>query len=88
MARSETQQENLSTTKPLTQAHRHMLEVESGISPEVIEQRGYYTAQYKDQLEALGFKRHEPPALVIPYYPPGAVRPRVCRLLLRIVRLL
>ncbi len=36
----------------LSDRHRQMLEIESRISPEVIEARGYWTAETVEELEA------------------------------------
>lgn len=54
----------------LSPAHRHMLETESGISPEVIAQRGYWTATTKAECQQLGFSVAQSiaGALVIPVY--------------------
>jgi Domain of unknown function (DUF3854) len=41
----------------LAETHRHMLEIESGITPEVIEVRGYRTAKTKAELATLGFSK-------------------------------
>ncbi len=50
--------------------HWKSLTEESGISPEVIEERGYYTATDPDELVALGFESYQAcvPALVIPLW--------------------
>jgi putative DNA primase/helicase len=50
--------------------HQRMLEHESGIAPEVIAERGYYTATRKAELEQLGFGRtlQHVPSLVIPVH--------------------
>lgn len=55
-------------TPHLSAEHRKMLEQESGIRPEVIEARGYFTAQTKAELARLGFSRAQQlaPALGIP----------------------
>ena len=52
--------------------HRKMLEVESGISPDIIAARGYRTITTKAELERLGFGRGQRivPALVIPIFSP------------------
>lgn len=53
--------------KVLSAKHRHMLEVERGISPEVIAARGYYTETDPANLRALGFAPYQClPGLVIP----------------------
>ena len=50
--------------------HWKSLTEESGISPDVIEERGYYTATDPDELVALGFESYQAcvPALVIPLW--------------------
>lgn len=54
----------------LSEAHRAILEQESGITPEVIAARGYKTATTKAELARLGFSRSQQrvPALLIPIY--------------------
>lgn len=56
----------------LSDKHLKMLCDESGISPEVIAARGYWTANDPRELAALGFKpkQQRTPALVIPGYAP------------------
>ena len=53
--------------------HRRMLLEESGISPAVVADRGYYTVKTKAELAHLGFSRHQQrePALVVPMYSPA-----------------
>ena len=53
--------------------HRRMLLEESGISPEVVAQRGYYLAKTKVELERLGFseRQRRAPSLIIPMYSPA-----------------
>jgi putative DNA primase/helicase len=53
--------------------HRRMLLEESGISPEVVVERGYYTAKTKAELANLGFseRQRQASALVIPMYSPA-----------------
>src|SRR5215212_9595533 len=53
--------------------HRRMLLEESGISPAVIAERGYYTVKSKAELARLGFSKPQQrePALVIPMYSPA-----------------
>jgi hypothetical protein len=60
----------LTETHGLADRHRTMLEIESGISPEVIAQRGYFTATDPDELSELGFAEYQirTPALVIPVW--------------------
>src|SRR5919112_368160 len=63
----------LTTTieKGLSDRHRHMLEVESCIAPEVIETRGYWTAETVDELKAepgIAENQYHAPALVLPIY--------------------
>jgi uncharacterized protein DUF3854 len=50
--------------------HRTMLEAESGISPQMISDRGYFTATDPDELGRLGFAEYQclTPALVVPSY--------------------
>jgi hypothetical protein len=54
----------------LSDEHRHMLEVESGIAPAIIEARGYRTVTTKAALRALGFGEAQArvPALLVPVY--------------------
>jgi len=54
----------------LSPAHRHMLEIESGISAAVIEARGYRTATTKAECQRLGFSSAQSSAgaLLIPVY--------------------
>src|SRR5215208_5392152 len=60
----------LSTLLP---AHRRMLLQESGISPAVVAQRGYYSAKTKTELAKLGFseRQRRASALVIPMSSPA-----------------
>jgi putative DNA primase/helicase len=60
----------LTETYGLADRHRTMLEIESGISPEVIAQRGYFTATGPDELSEWGFAEYQirTPALVIPVW--------------------
>ncbi len=53
--------------------HRGMLLKESGISAEMVAERGYYTAKTKTELARLGFseRQRRTPALVIPMYSPA-----------------
>ena len=57
-------------TSSLAPHHRSMLEQGSGISPETISDRGYFTVTHKDDLRELGFADYQlrVPALVIPVY--------------------
>jgi hypothetical protein len=52
-----------------------MLEVESAISPELISERGYFTATAPEELRTLGFADYQlrVPALVVPMYGPEGV---------------
>jgi Domain of unknown function (DUF3854) len=52
--------------------HRHALLEESGISPTVVAERGYYTAKTKTEIALLGFseRQQRTPALVVPMYSP------------------
>src|SRR5215213_8896498 len=59
------------TEKGLSERHRHMLEVESCIAPEVIAARGYWTAERKADLEGVdGISQNQyyAPVLVLPIY--------------------
>ena len=62
------------TTSNLSEAHRRMLYDESGISPEVAAERGYYTARWRSEVpEALkDYQRR--PGLVIPVLTPSGER--------------
>src|SRR5919112_6837786 len=53
--------------------HRRALLEESGLSPEVMVERGYYTAKSKEELRKLGFSpsQQRAPALVVPMYSPS-----------------
>jgi hypothetical protein len=55
---------------PLVPHHRAMLEHGSGISPQTISDRGYFTVTHKDDLRELGFADYQErvPAMVIPVY--------------------
>ncbi len=64
---------NLTTARKenLSERHRQTLEIESRIGPEVIEARGYWTAETVEELEAdPGIKPNQyfAPALVLPIY--------------------
>jgi hypothetical protein len=50
-----------------------MLLEESGISPAVVAERGYYTVKTKAEIAKLGFSKPQrrEPALVIPMYSPA-----------------
>ena len=56
----------------LSDNHRDMLLEKSGISSEVVEARGYHTAETKAELKRLGFAGYQlkVPALVVPMYGP------------------
>ncbi len=59
----------------LSARHRHMLEVESGIAPDVIARRGYYTETDPAALAALGFAPYQcRPGLVIPQWTTAGVQ--------------
>jgi uncharacterized protein DUF3854 len=64
------QVKNPTDTYGLAERHRAKLEIESGILPEVIAQRGYFTATDPDELSELGFAEYQirTPALVIPIW--------------------
>ena len=57
----------------LSDTHRHMLLKESGIAPEVVEARGYRTAETKAEIGRLGFSdaQQNPPGLLMPGYSPS-----------------
>jgi hypothetical protein len=58
----------------LSAAHRHMLEVESSIAPQVITERGYQTVEVSSVLLAQGFADYQSalvPGLAIPRHWPG-----------------
>jgi len=59
--------------KRLDHRHQRALLEESGLSPEVIVERGYYTAKSKEELRKLGFSpfQQRAPALVVPMYSPS-----------------
>src|SRR5918912_3107677 len=55
----------------LSERHRRMLEEESHIAPEIIEARGYWTAETVEELEAktdIKPNQYYAPALVLPIY--------------------
>ncbi len=61
--------------KILLDHHREQLEMESAISPSVIEQRGYFSITSPSEAKELGFSHRQAstvsadyPALIIPYY--------------------
>jgi hypothetical protein len=58
------------TTKSLAEHHERMLVEESGIAPEVVSERGYYTIVDDSDLKGLGFvgAHLRVPALAIPVY--------------------
>jgi uncharacterized protein DUF3854 len=58
----------LTETYGLAQRHRTDLETTSGISPEVVAERGYFSAEEPEPLLELGFAEYQirTPALVIP----------------------
>jgi hypothetical protein len=59
------------TEKGLSERHRHMLEVESCIAPEVISARGYWTAETVDDLkgvDGISQNQYYAPALVLPIH--------------------
>lgn len=57
-------------TDLLSALHRYMLEVDSGISPEVIAARGYRTVTVKAELKRLGFSDRQclTPGLLLPVW--------------------
>jgi len=62
--------ERIPQPPPLSGEHRRMLEVESGISPEVIEARGYYTATRRADVPGVFPEWQRRLGLVIPTYSP------------------
>ena len=54
----------------LSDRHRHMLEIESAITAEVIQARGYRTIEVPEELLSLGFKHYQAvtPGLLVPLY--------------------
>ena len=75
MSPSTASQPNNITSCNLSDQHRALLEQGSRIAPEVIDERGYWTATHPRQLDGLGFSRVQTalqrlPALVIPHYGP------------------
>ena len=56
----------------LAEHHEKMLIDESGISPKVVEARGYRTVETKSELKSLGFSERQcnKPGLLIPVYSP------------------
>ncbi len=61
--------------RALSPRHREMLEVESGIAPEVIAARGYFTETRPAALAALGFADYQcRPGLVIPQWTTARVQ--------------
>jgi hypothetical protein len=62
---------------PLSEAHRWMLEEESGISPEVFAARGYWTVSARAQLVGTFPKwQRRAPALFVPMFSPDGVTTR------------
>jgi hypothetical protein len=62
---------NTTEEKSLSERHRKMLEAESRISPEVIEARGYWTAETIEELAedpAIKSNQYYAPALVLPIF--------------------
>jgi P4 family phage/plasmid primase-like protien len=59
----------------LLEHHRRLLVEASGIAPDVVGERGYWSATTKDELAALGFKpaQRRVPALVLPKYTTAGV---------------
>ena len=60
----------------LSAEHRRNLEVESGLSPQIVNARGYRTVSTKTELRQLGFAGSQcnPPGLLIPIHsPPGEI---------------
>jgi len=69
--------ENPPSVEPRTllDHHRRLLEEASGIDPDVIAERGYWTAMAKDELAEIGFSpsQQRVPALVLPKYSTAGV---------------
>src|SRR5215204_553838 len=61
------------SSEKLSSQHEAMLLPESGISPTVVAERGYFTAKTKMELAKLGFaeRQRRAPALVVPMYSPA-----------------
>jgi hypothetical protein len=61
--------------RPLLEPHRRLLEEDSGIAPDVIAERGYWSATTAADLAALGFSpaQRRAPALVLPKYTTAGV---------------
>src|SRR5215210_778432 len=58
----------------LSEEHRRVLEEESGISPEVIAARGYYTARKPSELPKAFPRWQRRPGLVVPGFSPSGAR--------------
>jgi hypothetical protein len=59
-----------SARRTLSASHRRMLFEESGISPDVAEERGYYTARSRSEVPE-AFKNYQrKPGLVVPMFSP------------------
>ncbi len=59
------------TARPLSGAHQKMLLEESGIAPEIVEERGYYTISERQNFPCgFGKNKRRVPALAIPIYSP------------------
>src|SRR5215216_2622811 len=56
--------------RPLLEHHRRLLEEDSGIAPDVVVERGYWTATTTSELAELGFSpaQRRVPALLLPKY--------------------
>lgn len=59
--------------RQLSDKHRHMLEVESAISPEIVARRGYYTAFTRADVPDLFPAYQRRLGLVIPTYSPAGI---------------
>jgi hypothetical protein len=69
--RGDSPSNNRSGSPPLSDKHRHLLETESAIAPEIIAQRGYYTATRPAEVpEGFSAKQRRRMGLVIPLYSP------------------
>jgi len=67
----------MGSVKHLSPEHRDLLERGSAIAPDVIRQRGYFTATSQIDLEGTGLKAHSSwfPLLIPPIFPPRETEP-------------
>jgi hypothetical protein len=59
-----------SARRTLSDSHRRMLFEESGISPDVAEERGYYTARSRSEVPEAFKDYQRKPGLVVPMFSP------------------